>query len=90
MVSNSSAVLSLFLLLQLLALLTLTLGGLYALFCLGRAATGIDRLASVAEAWLVWQQTQAATSVSATPVTIETTRPSATFDAPTGGEVTPQ
>lgn len=57
--NSSSAVLSLFVLLQLFGIVVLGLGWLYILYCLGRAANGIDRLASVAEAWLVWQQTSA-------------------------------
>ena len=60
MASNaSSAVLSLLVLLQIFGILVLGLGWLYLLFCLGRAANGLDRLASVAEAWLVWQQQSA-------------------------------
>ena len=85
MASNSpAAVLSLLLLLQLAALLTLTLGGIYLLYCLGRAAAGLDRLAHVAEAWLVWQQTQ-----SARPIPIEATQPGVSSDASSGAPVSP-
>jgi hypothetical protein len=40
------------LLLQLVVLLVLLLGGLYALFCLNRAALGLDRLAAAVENWV--------------------------------------
>ena len=60
MANSSSAVLGLLVLLQIAASLALALGTIYFLYCLGRTAAGIDRLASVAEAWLVWQQTSAA------------------------------
>ena len=85
MASNSpAAVLSLLLLLQLTALLALTLGAIYLLYCLGRAAAGLDRLASVAEAWLVWQQTQ-----SARAITIEATQPSVTSSANSSAPTSP-
>ena len=58
--NSSSAVLGLLVLLQITGLLALSLGSIYFLYCLGRAAAGLDRLADVAEAWLVWQQTSAA------------------------------
>lgn len=82
--NSSSAVLGLLVLLQIAGLLALTLGGIYLLYCLGRAAAGLDRLASVAEAWLVWQQTTANSAsapvqnASSTPsqgVTIESVEP---------------
>ena len=57
--NSSSAVLGLFVLLQLAGFLALALGSLYLLYCLSRAASSLDRMASVAEAWLVWQQTSA-------------------------------
>ena len=62
--NSSSAVLGLLVLLQIAGLLALALGSLYLLYCLGRAAAGLDRLASVAEAWLVWQQQSAAAAAS--------------------------
>ena len=37
---------------QLVATLALLLGGIYVLYCLGRAASGLDRLASAAEEWV--------------------------------------
>ena len=59
MESNApNAVLSLFLLLQLGGALIFALGGLYVLYCLNRAASGLDRMADVAEAWLLMQQHQ--------------------------------
>lgn len=65
--NSSSAVLGLLVLLQLAGLLALALGSIYFLYCLGRAAAGIDRLADVAEAWLVWQQSSAAQPQTAPP-----------------------
>ena len=59
MESNApNAVLSLFLLLQLSGALVFALAGLYVLYCLNRAASGLDRMADVAEAWLLMQQHQ--------------------------------
>ena len=59
MQSNApNAVLSLFLLLQLSGALVFALAGLYVLYCLNRAASGLDRMADVAEAWLLMQQHQ--------------------------------
>ena len=43
-------------LLQLAATLAILLGGIYALFCLGRAASGLDRMASALEEWVARQQ----------------------------------
>ena len=51
-------VLGLFLLLQIGGALVFALGGLYVLYCLNRAAAGLDRMADVAEAWLLMQQHQ--------------------------------
>ena len=56
--NSSSALLSLFLLLQLAGALALALGGLYVLYCFHRAASGLERLADVAEAWLALQHYQ--------------------------------
>ncbi len=59
MESNSpGTVLGLFLLLQIGGALMFALGGLYVLYCLNRAAAGLDRMADVAEAWLLMQQHQ--------------------------------
>ena len=58
--NSPSDVLSLIIWLQLGGALLFVLSGLYVLYCLNRAATGIDRLADVAEAWLLLQQQQAA------------------------------
>jgi hypothetical protein len=41
--------------LQLAATLAILLGGIYALFCLGRAASGLDRMASALEEWVARQ-----------------------------------
>lgn len=40
---------------QLAATIALLLGGIYALFCLGRAAAGLDRMASAIEEWVAKQ-----------------------------------
>lgn len=48
----------LWMMLQLVAFLALLLGGIYALFCLGRAASGLDRLASAVEAMVESQTRQ--------------------------------
>jgi hypothetical protein len=42
--------------LQLAASLILILGGIYVLYCLGRAAAGMDRLASAVEEWVQLQR----------------------------------
>lgn len=54
--STAASLLGLWMLLQLVLMLGFLLGGLYVLYCLNRAAAGMDRLASVAEAWLETQQ----------------------------------
>jgi len=55
MESNGSAAMGLFvfwLMLQLVLMIALLVGGIYVLYCLGRAANGLDRLASAAEEWV--------------------------------------
>lgn len=47
-----TSLLGLVLLLQLGVLLLVLLGGLYALYCLNRAASGLDRMASALENWV--------------------------------------
>lgn len=42
--------------LQLAASIILILGGIYVLYCLGRAAAGMDRLASAFEEWVQMQK----------------------------------
>jgi hypothetical protein len=49
---SSLALVGLLLVLQLFLLLVFVIGGIYVLYCLNKAASGLDRLASVAEAWL--------------------------------------
>lgn len=59
MESNSpGTLLGLFLLLQIGGALAFALAGLYVLYCLNRAASGLDRMADVAEAWILMQQHQ--------------------------------
>ena len=50
-----TGMLGLWMLLQLAVLLALLLGGLYALYCLSRAASGLDRLAGAVEEWVARQ-----------------------------------
>ena len=53
MESNPLAgILGLLMMLQLGVVLLVLLGGLYALYCLNRAASGLDRLASAMENWV--------------------------------------
>jgi len=69
MESNGNPVLALlgfWMTMQLVATLALLLGGIYALYCLGRAASGMDRLASAVEE-LVKRQTPATGSTPAAP-----------------------
>lgn len=44
--------------LQLVATLALVLGGIYVMFCLGRAASGLDRMANAMEDWVAQQNAQ--------------------------------
>jgi hypothetical protein len=53
---STAGVLGFLMFLQLIFLLALLAGGLYALFALGRAAAGLDRLASAVEAWVERQE----------------------------------
>jgi hypothetical protein len=61
-----AGVLGLLMMLQLGVVLLVLLGGLYALYCLSRAASGLDRLASAVENWVTqtakFQAQQAAQS----------------------------
>jgi len=52
MENNAAGLLGFLMLMQLIFLLALLAGGLYALFALGRAASGLDRLASAMETWV--------------------------------------
>ncbi len=65
MESNPLAgLLGLLMMLQLGVVLLILLGGLYALYCLNRAASGLDRMASAVENWVAqtakFQEQQAA------------------------------
>ena len=55
-----NSVINLFWLLQLGGALAFVLGGLYVLYCFNRAASGLERMAAVAEAWLALQHYQVA------------------------------
>ena len=56
--NSPGTILGLLLLLQIGGALVFALAGLYVLYCLNRAASGLDRMADVAEAWLLMQQHQ--------------------------------
>jgi hypothetical protein len=47
-----TGLISLWMLLQLAVLLMMLLGGLYVLYCLNRAATGMERMAAAIEFWV--------------------------------------
>ena len=52
------SLLGFWMMLQLVASLALLIGGIYVLFCLGRAASGLDRMANAMEDWIELQTTQ--------------------------------
>lgn len=54
--------------LQLVASLALLIGGIYLLFCLGRAASGLDRMANAMEDWIALQTAQSQANLQAQPV----------------------
>ena len=61
MASNSpNAILTLLVVLQLGGALAFVLAGLYILYCFNRAASGLERMADTAEAWLALQHYQIA------------------------------
>lgn len=80
--NSTSAVLSLFVLLQIGGALAFALGGLYVLYCFNRAAAGIDRMADVAEAWLLMQQHQMQQQAQQAAQNQQNMTPSATFEKP--------
>ena len=93
MESNGSpalALLGFWMMMQLVATLALLLGGIYALYCLGRAASGLDRLAGAVEE-LVKRQTAPTGSTPATPATGHLTeyRPPAPMPTPQAQPFTP-
>lgn len=53
--------------LQLAASIILILGGIYVLYCLGRAAAGMDRLATAVEEWVQLQKPDNTTYVPPAP-----------------------
>jgi hypothetical protein len=61
--SPVAALFSFWMLLQLAAVLALTLGGIYVLYCLNRAASSLDRMASAMEAWANQRRDEAIGSV---------------------------
>ena len=66
--------------LQLMATLALLVGGIYVLFCLGRAASGLDRMANAMEDWIALQTAQSQTIM---PSPNTPSRPAQPFDLST-------
>jgi hypothetical protein len=64
--SSAAGLLGFLMFMQLIFLLALLAGGLYALFALGRAASGLDRLASAVEEWVSRQDNSSVTNVPST------------------------
>jgi len=56
--SPALGLLGFWMMLQLMATLALLVGGIYVLFCLGRAASGLDRMANAMEDWIALQTAQ--------------------------------
>ncbi len=50
-----TSLLGFWMMLQLFATLALLAGGIYLMFCLGRAASGLDRMANAMEDWVALQ-----------------------------------
>lgn len=67
---SAAGLLGFFMLLQLVFMLALLAGGLYALFALGRAAAGLDRLAAAVESWVAQQQSSVSSAPPQTPSTL--------------------
>lgn len=67
---DGNALASLFgfwMMMQLVAMLALLVGGIYVMFCLGRASAGIDRLATAMEIWVERQTPQESVNPPANP-----------------------
>jgi|GEM_PF-4355357 len=58
--------------LQLAASIILILGGIYVLYCLGRAAAGMDRMATAMEQWVQMQQSAQGADAYIPPAPVET------------------
>lgn len=69
-----TGLLGLLMLLQLAVVLMILLGGLYALYCLNRAASGLDRLASAVENW-VSQTAKTQARIAAQPSQLQPSQP---------------
>lgn len=81
--SNASPAMGLFvfwLMLQLVLMIALLVGGIYVMYCLGRAANGLDRMASAAEEWVRRQNAVARNEAMQPPGSL--LRPSAPPVAP--------
>jgi hypothetical protein len=63
-----TGMIGLWLMLQLAVLLALMLGGLYALYCLSRAASGLDRLAGAVEEWVQRENAKSAPPLPGVPL----------------------
>lgn len=62
------AFLSFWMFLYLAVSIVLILGGIYALYCFGRAAAGMDRLASAVEEWVQMQKPDNSVYIPPEPV----------------------
>ncbi len=62
-----TGMLGLWLMVQLIMVMALLLGGVYALFCLSRAAAGLDRLAGAVEQWAERESSKGEPSPSGVP-----------------------
>lgn len=67
-----TSLLGFWMMLQLFATLALLAGGIYLLFCLGRAASGLDRMANAMEDWVALQNQNLSNSQSSLPQTRST------------------
>lgn len=75
---------------QLVATLALLIGGIYVLFCLGRAASGLDRMANAMEDWIALQNPGAQNAAPQTPASrFDLGAPSAPTGAPSMIPFTP-
>lgn len=72
-----TSLLGFWMMLQLFVTLALLAGGIYLMFCLGRAASGLDRMASAMEDWVALQnrnmQSFSPSGTGSTPNSIATT-----------------
>jgi hypothetical protein len=75
--------------LQLAATLAILIGGIYALYCLGRASAGLDRMASAMEVWVEQQRAASTPSLpgSSTPTPLSTRIDSSALSSSAPGSI---